>query len=98
MIDECYAPMKTFPGYEQTWGGTVPMFDIWKRGVHPFEEMRQMAAVMPNTPASALIRSNGLNSMSNQPKDVVEAFIEQAYDAGVDVFTNFCAHNDYRNH
>ena len=47
------------------------MFDIWKRGVHPFEALRAMTALMPNTPTSALIRSNSLNSMNSQPKDVV---------------------------
>jgi oxaloacetate decarboxylase alpha subunit len=36
--------------------------------------------------------------MMNQPKDVVEAFILSAADAGVNVFTNFDAHNDWRNH
>lgn len=33
----CRACNPGVPGYEQTWGGTVPMFDLWKRGVHPFD-------------------------------------------------------------
>jgi pyruvate/oxaloacetate carboxyltransferase/biotin carboxyl carrier protein len=99
MINDCYKTMNTeVRGYEQTWGGTIPMFDIWKRGVQPFEESKRMTAHMPDTPASALIRSNGINSMSNQPKDVVDEFIRLAAQAGVNVYTNFCAHNDWRNH
>lgn len=74
------------------------MFDMWKRGVDPFDELREMTSYLPNTPQSALIRSNGLNAMSNQPSDVVDAFIKFSGEAGVDVFTNFDAHNDVRNH
>jgi len=98
IINPVYQPIDGAPGYEQTWGGTVPMFDIWKRGVDPFDELRQMSKHLMDTPQSALIRSNGLCAMGNQPKEVVDAFISHAYDAGVDVFTNFCAHNDWRNH
>lgn len=99
IINPVYKAIKDQPpGYEQTWGGTVPMFDIWKRGVDPFDELRQMSKYLLDTPQSALIRSNGLCAMGNQPREVVDAFISHAYDAGVDVFTNFCAHNDWRNH
>ena len=31
IINPVYKPVVGAPGYEQTWGGTVPMFDIWKR-------------------------------------------------------------------
>jgi oxaloacetate decarboxylase (Na+ extruding) subunit alpha len=98
MVNDCYKDINGPPGYEQIWGGTVPMFDVWKRGVHPFEELRRMAQHMPNTPGSALIRSNGLNALANQPMDVVDQFIKLAHNAGVNVFTNFDAHNDWRNH
>jgi len=74
------------------------MFDVWKRGVDPFAELREMSSHMRDTPASALIRANAINSMSTQPKDVVREWVRRAYIAGVDVFTNFCAHNDWRNH
>jgi len=32
MIDDVFKDMPVFPGYEQLWGGTIPMFDLWKRG------------------------------------------------------------------
>ena len=73
------------------------MFDIWKRGVHPFDSLREMTSLMPNTPTSMLIRSNALNSMAPQPRDVVESFVKLSVDAGVNVFTNFDAHNDVGN-
>ncbi len=44
LIDDCYKPTTVSgqtPGYEQIWGGTVPMFDIWKRGVSPFDSLRE---------------------------------------------------------
>jgi hypothetical protein len=44
LIDACYKPTTVSgqaPGYEQIWGGTVPMFDIWKRGVSPFDSLRE---------------------------------------------------------
>ncbi len=55
-------------------------------------------AHMPNTPSSMLFRSSAINAMSNLPHDVIDAFIKQSCEAGMDVFTNFDAHNDPRNH
>jgi len=69
-----------------------------KGGVHTFDALREMAAYLPNTPISALIRSDALNGMNTQAKDVVSEFISCSAEAGVDVFTNFDAHNDWRNH
>jgi pyruvate/oxaloacetate carboxyltransferase len=45
-----------------------------------------------------LVRSNSLNSMNSQPKDVVDEFVRLSVDAGINVFTNFDANNDPRNH
>jgi pyruvate/oxaloacetate carboxyltransferase len=45
-----------------------------------------------------LFRSTAINAMSNLPHDVIDAFIKNSVDAGMDVFTNFDAHNDPRNH
>jgi hypothetical protein len=101
LIDDCYKPTTLAgqaPGYEQIWGGTIPMFDLWKRGVSPFDSLRQQVAYMPHTPSSMLFRSSAITSMSNLPHDVIDSFIKQACDAGMNVFTNFDAHNDPRNH
>jgi hypothetical protein len=37
--------------------GTIPMFDLWKRGVSTFDSLREQVAHMPNTPSSMLFRS-----------------------------------------
>ena len=39
-----------------------------------------------------------INVMSNMPNDAIDAFIKNSIDCGMDVFTNFDAHNDPRNH
>lgn len=85
MIDDCYSTTKGPPGVEQIFGGTITMFDLWKRGVHPFDHLRAVKAYLPNTATSMLVRSNSLNSMNSQPRDVVDAFIKHCYDAGIDV-------------
>jgi pyruvate carboxylase len=85
LIDDCYAKTQGPPGVEQIYGGTVPMFDLWKRGVHPFDELREMTALLPNTATSMLVRSNSLTSMQSQPRDVVDAFIKACADGGIDV-------------
>lgn len=66
--------------------------------MHPFEGLRALTSLMPNTPTSCLIRSNSLNSMNSQPADVIDSFIKLSIDAGMNVFTNFDANNDPRNH
>jgi len=74
------------------------MFDIWKRGVHPFDHLREVTSLLPDTPTSMLVRGNSLCSMQSQPSDVVDAFIRCSVAAGIDVMTCFDAHNDQRNH
>jgi len=74
------------------------MFDLWKRGMNPFDTLRQQVADMPNTPTSMLFRSTAINAMSNLPHDAIDAFIQNSVQCGMNVFTNFDAHNDPRNH
>ena len=74
------------------------MFDLWKRGMNPFDTLRQQVADMPNTPTSMLFRSTAINAMSNLPHDAIDAFIQNSVKCGMNVFTNFDAHNDPRNH
>ena len=97
MIDECYGRGER-QGYEQIWGGTIPMFDIWKRGVNPFDSLRQQIAYLPNTPVSMLFRSNAANSMANLSHGAIDMFVKVSAEAGMNVYTNFDAHNDWRNH
>ena len=45
-----------------------------------------------------LFRSTAINAMNNMPHDVIDSFIKASIGAGMNVFTNFDAHNDWRNH
>lgn len=87
---------RNFPGVEEVGGGTVPRYDLTVRRQSPFEHIRNLKAKMPDTPMMALVRSNAGSAMEDIPKDVLEAYILQSADAGIDVFRNFHANNDPR--
>jgi hypothetical protein len=65
LIDDCYKPTTVSgqtPGYEQIWGGTVPMFDIWKRGVSPFDSLREQVR-MPSAACAVFVVPWIVNAM-----------------------------------
>jgi len=68
-----------------------------RRGENPWEYLRDLAKVTPNTPIQALIRGQNLLANRNFPDDVVELFIKHAAKCGVDVFRIFDPLNDLRN-
>ncbi len=63
----------------------------------PWEFLRQLNKVTPNTPIQALVRGQNLVSKRNFADDVVELFIRHAARNGVDVFRIFDPLNDLRN-
>ncbi|GAC1506170.1 MAG: sodium-extruding oxaloacetate decarboxylase subunit alpha [Candidatus Dormibacteraceae bacterium] len=63
----------------------------------PWEFLRKLRKVTPNTPIQALIRGQNLVSKRNFADDVVELFIKHAAKLGVDVFRVFDPLNDLRN-
>ncbi|OLB98078.1 MAG: hypothetical protein AUI15_11220 [Actinobacteria bacterium 13_2_20CM_2_66_6] len=63
----------------------------------PWEYLRKLNKVTPNTPIQALIRGQNLVSKRNFADDVVELFIKHAAKCGVDVFRVFDPLNDLRN-
>ena len=63
----------------------------------PWEYLRKLNKVTPNTPIQALIRGQNLVSKRNFADDVVELFIRHAAKCGVDVFRVFDPLNDLRN-
>jgi len=63
----------------------------------PWEYLRNLNKVTPNTPIQALIRGQNLVSKRNFADDVVELFIKHAAKCGVDVFRVFDPLNDLRN-
>jgi pyruvate carboxylase subunit B len=68
-----------------------------RRREDPWEYLRNLAKVTPNTPIQALIRGQNLLANRNFPDDVVELFVKHAAKCGVDVFRIFDPLNDLRN-
>src|SRR5579864_58095 len=63
----------------------------------PWEYLRKLRKVTPNTPIQALIRGQNLVSKRNFADDVVQLFVKHAAKSGVDVFRVFDPLNDLRN-
>jgi pyruvate carboxylase subunit B len=63
----------------------------------PWEFLRKLKKVTPNTPIQALIRGQNLVAKRNFADDVVELFIKHAANCGIDVFRVFDPLNDLRN-
>ena len=81
----------------ESWGGAT--FDACIRflGEDPWDRIRQLKKVMPNTPQQMLIRGQNILGYRHYADDVVEKFVERAAINGVDVFRVFDAMNDQRN-
>jgi oxaloacetate decarboxylase (Na+ extruding) subunit alpha len=81
----------------ESWGGAT--FDACIRylGEDPWERIRALKEVMPNTPQQMLLRGQNLLGYRHYADDVVDAFVERAKTNGVDVFRVFDAMNDPRN-
>ncbi|MCL0059863.1 pyruvate carboxylase subunit B [Dehalococcoidia bacterium] len=82
----------------EVWGGAT--FDVPHRflGEDPWERPRTLKRLMPNTPLAMLLRGQNLVAYRNHPDDLVDAFVEQAVEVGIDIFRVFDAVNDERNH
>jgi len=81
----------------EVWGGAT--FDTCLRFLKedPWERLRAIKRVMPNTRLQMLLRGQNLVGYRHYPDDVVNAFVERAAANGVDVFRIFDALNDIRN-
>src|SRR4030088_2834991 len=63
----------------------------------PWEYLRKLNKVTPNTPIQALIRGQNLVANRNFADDAVELFIKHSAKNGIDVFRVFDPLNDLRN-
>ncbi len=81
----------------ETWGGAT--FDSCIRflGEDPWERLRQLKAVMPNTPQQMLLRGQNGLGYRHYADDVIEKFVDRCAVNGIDVFRIFDAMNDTRN-
>ncbi|MEO0242428.1 MAG: pyruvate carboxylase subunit B [candidate division WOR-3 bacterium] len=81
----------------EVWGGAT--FDVCIRYLNedPWERLRTLKKLMPNTPLQMLLRGQNLVGYRNYPDDVVKEFIYEASESGIDIFRIFDALNDERN-
>ena len=81
----------------EVWGGAT--FDVATRFLaeDPWERLRTFRKLMPNTPLMMLLRGQSLVGYRTYADDVVDAFVERAAEAGIDIFRVFDALNDERN-
>ena len=82
----------------EVWGGAT--FDVPHRflGEDPWDRPRKLKKLMPNIPLQMLLRGQNLVAYRNHPDDLVDVFVEQAAEVGIDIFRVFDAVNDERNH
>ncbi|MFT5720792.1 MAG: oxaloacetate decarboxylase alpha subunit [Motiliproteus sp.] len=81
----------------ESWGGAT--FDSCIRfiGEDPWDRIRELKKLMPNTPQQMLFRAQNILGYRHYADDVVSKFVERAKTNGVDVFRVFDAMNDPRN-
>ncbi|MFO8010052.1 MAG: pyruvate carboxylase subunit B [Dehalococcoidia bacterium] len=81
----------------EVWGGAT--FDVPHRylGEDPWERPRTLKKLIPDTPFQMLLRGQNIVAYRNHPDDLVDAFVEQAAEVGIDIFRVFDAVNDERN-
>ncbi|GAB6063700.1 pyruvate carboxylase subunit B [Deferrisoma palaeochoriense] len=82
----------------EVWGGAT--FDVMHRflGEDPWERPRRLRRYIPKeVKFQMLLRGQNLVGYRNYADDVVEAFVDEACDAGIEIFRVFDALNDERN-
>ena len=81
----------------EVWGGAT--FDVCLRFLKedPWERLRKFKERAKNTKLEMLLRGQNVVGYRHYPDDVVEVFVEKAYDNGIEVFRIFDALNDTRN-
>ncbi len=84
-------------GYSSVQGGGGTFYHKpMMEGRDPWDEFKIMRDAHPDTPISILVRGDTLVGYDDNPDDVIEAFVKQAAEAGVDIFTIFDGFNDTR--
>ena len=81
----------------EVWGGAT--FDSCIRFLKedPWERLKQLKSVLPNTPLQMLLRGQNLLGYRHYSDDVVDEFVKLSAQNGIDVFRIFDAMNDIRN-
>jgi pyruvate carboxylase len=73
----------------ECWGGAT--FDVAYRFLQecPWQRLRDLRVAMPNVLTQMLLRASNGVGYTNYPDNVVQAFVKQAAETGVDVFRVF---------
>ncbi len=81
----------------EMWGGAT--FDVPLRYLNqnPWDRLRLIRKMMPNTKLMMLLRAQNIVAYRNFPDDIVRKFVHYANKNGIDVFRVFDALNDLRN-
>lgn len=81
----------------EVWGGAT--FDVCLRFLreNPWERLRLIKSKTPKTPLQMLLRGQNIVGYKNYPDDLLDRFIENAHQNGIDIFRVFDALNDTRN-
>lgn len=81
----------------ESWGGATFDSCIRYLGEDPWDRIREIKKVMPNTPQQMLFRGQNILGYRHYADDVVSKFVERCAINGIDVFRVFDAMNDMRN-
>jgi len=78
----------------ETWGGAT--FDVAYRFLNedPWDRLTKLKNAIPNVLHQMLLRGANAVGYTSYPKNVVEGFIDQAAESGIDVFRIFDSLND----
>ena len=81
----------------EVWGGAT--FDVATRFLNedPWDRLVELKKRIKKTPLQMLLRGQNLVGYRNYADDVVESFVKEAAEAGIDIFRVFDALNDERN-
>jgi len=81
----------------EMWGGAT--FDTCIRFLNedPWERVRALKKKMPKTPFQMLLRGQNCVGYRHYADDIVERFVKQSIDVGIDILRIFDALNDLRN-
>ena len=93
------APYMNKAGFDsmEVWGGAT--FDVCTRFLNedPWERARELRKLLPDVKLSMLLRGQNLVGYRHYADDVVDAFVKESVDVGIDIFRIFDALNDERN-
>jgi pyruvate carboxylase subunit B len=75
----------------EIWGGAT--FDVMTRFLNenPWDRVKLLKEIMPNTKLQMLLRGQNLVGYRNYSDDVVDAFVTKASEVGIDIFRVFDA-------